>query len=54
MNKYAPHDYDANISKLSLHATIDDLKKQVNGLLRDSAKDQSEIEQLREALGRHL
>ncbi len=51
MNKYEPHNFDASISPAILHAMIDELKKEVNGLLDDSAKDQGEIKLLRESLG---
>ena len=54
MNKYEPHDYDASIPVANLHIFIDELKQEVNGLLDDSAKDQREIELLREALGNKL
>ena len=51
MNKYEPHNYDANIQPSTLHDMIADLKNQVNGLLDDSRKDQREIELLRDSVG---
>ena len=54
MNKYEPHNHDATIRPAILHNMIYELKNEVNGLLGDIAKYQSEIKQLRDALGSHL
>ena len=54
MNKYDPHDYCADTKPEQLHFEIAQLKIDVNGLLGDLARKERDIEQLREALGRHL
>jgi len=54
MYKYEEHDYSPDVAPEQLHFEIAQLKKEVNGLLGDLARKEIDIEQLREALGRHL